>query len=144
MFWRILVIALMVAAAAGLMVQHTVTDSELVTAAQVKASRFSQGAVSLKGTITYVSDDNTFILEDGTGKVELSTCPVWYKRIVLHQGDEVRVIGEVMRNPSLRTKSDFVLSVYKIFKDGDVIPVRRRPGKPPWSSHRLPESGNGY
>ena len=143
MFWRILVIFLLVAVAVGVVVQYTVTDSELVTIAEIRASGYPRGAIALKGTIIY-ANDNRFILDDGTGKVELSTCPVWYKRIYLQPGDEVTVIGEAMKNLSFTMKSDFVVSVYKIFKDGDVILVRRRPGKPPWGSYRLPESRPAY
>ena len=127
----------------GIAVQHTVTDSETVTAAQVKHAGIRPGAITLKGTITY-ANNNTFILNDGTGKVELSTCPLWWKRVDVHEGDKVMVVGEPMRNPSLTMRSDFTLSVYKIFKDGEEIVVRGRPGKPPWSSCRLPADRPGY
>lgn len=143
MFWRILVIVLLVAIAVGVVVQYTVTDSELVTIAEIRARGNPRGAIALKGTIIY-ANDNRFILDDGTGKVELSTCPAWYKRIDMHSGDQVMVIGEVMRNPSFAMRSEFVFSVYKVFKDGDVILVRQRPGKPPWSSYHLPENQPGY
>lgn len=143
MFWRFLVIALVVAAAVGILVQHTVMNSEVVTAAQVKAGGVRPGAVTLRGTITY-ANCNTFILNDGTGMVDLSTCPLWWKRIDLHQGDKVTVVGEAMRNPSFAVRSDFALSVYKIFKDGEVIVVRGRPGKPPWSAQPLPGNQPSY
>ena len=144
MFWRVLVVMLLVAAAVGIVVQRTVTDSEIVTAAQVMARGIRPGAITLKGTITYANNNNSFIMSDGTGKVHLLTCPVWWKRIDLHLGDKVMVVGEAMRNQSLTVKSDFTLSVYKIFVHSDEIVVRGRPGKPPWSSLPLPKDQSGY
>ncbi|MDP2975927.1 MAG: hypothetical protein Q8N45_06890, partial [Anaerolineales bacterium] len=41
--------------------------------------------------VTY-ANNNAFMLNDGTGTVELSTCPIWYKRIDLHEGDEVEAM----------------------------------------------------
>ena len=143
MFWRILVIVLLVAIAVGIVVQHAVMDSEVVTIAKARAAGIRKGAITLKGKVTY-ANNNAFMLNDGTGTVELSTCPIWYKRIDLHEGDEVLVIGEPMRNPSFEMKCDFVLSVYRMFKDGETILVRRRPGKPPWTSFQPPENQPSY
>jgi len=143
-FARVLVVSLLVAVAVGVLVQRTMMESEVATVAQVVSGGVRPGAVVLEGTVTYANDNNTFILSDGTGSVELSTCPVWWMRIDLHLGDIVTVVGEPMRNPSLTTRSDLTLSVYKIFKDGDTIVVRGRPGKPPWSSHPLHANRIGF
>lgn len=127
---RILLISIALAAAAGIVVERTFTNTQIRTIDDVR-SDVAGGTVAVRGTITY-ADENFFILDDGTGKAALSTCPVWYKRITLPRGEQVTVVGEAMRNPSLRSDCDVVLSVYKILRDDQVILVRRGPGKPPW------------
>lgn len=141
MVWKVLIVVLLVAIAVGIVVQHVVTETQTRTIAEVRSRRTTEGIVALQGTITFASA-NTFILDDGTGRVELSTCPIWFKRIDLQVGDHVIAIGEVMRNRSYATKSDFVLSTHKVLKGGAVIQVRGRPGKPPWASYRLPEASS--
>lgn len=138
MTWKFFLIVLFLAVAVGIVVDHTVTDTQIRTISDARSSNTQGGTVVLQGIITY-AEDNTFILDDGTGKAELSTCPVWYKRIDLRNGDYVTVVGQVMNNPSLSMNCNFVLSVYKVFRDREVIQVRIRPGKPPWSSYRAAE-----
>ena len=140
MIWRLLIVIVILAAVVGIVVERTFTQTQIRSIAEVRsASDVRGGTVAIKGRIIYAKD-NRFVLDDGTGTAELSTCPLWYKRIDLHEGDTVMVIGQLMTNPSLVTKSDFILSVYKIFRGGEVIMVRRRPGKPPWTTYRAPET----
>jgi len=129
------VVIIAVAVAAGVVVERVLTNVEIRTIADVRSSDTTGGTVAVRGRIVYASR-NQFILSDGTGRIELSTCPLWYKQVRLYEDDEVVVVGQVMDNPSLTTRSDFVLSVYKIFHRGKVIEIRKRPGKPPWTSHR--------
>lgn len=138
MFWKVLAAVLLVVIGAGVFVEHAVTNVQIRTIADVQSAA-TRGTVALRGSIIFARD-NRFILDDGTGKVELSTCPLWYKRVLLHEGDRVTVVGEVMSNPSFSSKCDFVLSVYKVFRGGEVIQVRRGPGKPPWMTYRPPEA----
>ena len=121
-----------VAITAGVFVERAITNTQIRTIADVQSSHVEGGTVALRGTITF-AENNRFILDDGTGQVELSTCPVWYRRIDLHDGDRIVVVGQLMSNPSLSLRCDFVLSVYKVFRNHEVIQVRRRPGKPPWA-----------
>ncbi|HUV04223.1 MAG TPA: hypothetical protein VMX94_03870 [Armatimonadota bacterium] len=137
MLWKVFATVLLVAVAVGIFVEHAVTNIQIRTIASARSGTTRGGAVALRGTITF-AQDNRFILEDGTGRVELSTCPLWYRRVPLREGDCVTAVGEVMSNPSLHTRCDFVLSVYKVFRGGEVIQVRRGPGKPPWMSYRPP------
>lgn len=137
MLWKVLVVVLVLAAATGLYVEHALTSTQIRTISDVLASDTEGGTVVVKGTIVYASD-NVFILDDGTGKVELSTCPTWYKRIPLLEGDKVTVIGQVMVNPPMNTKTDIALSVYKILRGSETIEVRGRPGKPPWAAYPAP------
>jgi len=123
------------AVSVGYLVQHAVMDDQIRTIRDIKSSDTVGGTVSVRGTISYALD-NRFILTDGTGQVEISTCPLWYKRIDLHKGDKVTVTGQVMHNSSFFADCDFILSAYKIFNNGLVVEVRRRPGKPPWMSYR--------
>lgn len=137
MAWKILITVLLVALTVGTVIQKTFTDTQVRTIAEAKSWQVREGSLALKGKIVYAVD-NTFILDDGTGQVELSTCPLWHKRIHLYTGDEVMVTGEIMRNPSYTSNPDFVFSVFKIFKGREVIQVRRGPGKPPWKSRGIP------
>ncbi len=135
--WKVLVVVVVLAVATGVYVEHAMTSTQIRTIQDVRTSDTEGGTVVVRGKITYASE-NIFILDDGTGKAELSTCPTWYKRIPLYEGDHVTVVGQVMVNPPLNTKVDFALSVYKIIKGGETIEVRGRPGKPPWSSYPAP------
>ena len=139
--WKVLAVVLLVAVGVGLVVERAVTNIQVRTIADVRSSNTRGGTVVLQGTIVF-ADENRFVLDDGTGKVELSTCPVWYKRIDLYKGDRARVMGQVMGNPSFSTQSDFVVSVHKVFHGGRVIRVRTWPGKPPWTSYRAPDVSN--
>jgi hypothetical protein len=135
--WKVILVAIVLAVGTGFYVDHAMTDTQIRTIRDVHHSNTEGGTVIIAGRVTYASD-NVFIIADDTGKAELSTCPMWYKRIMLHEGDEVTVIGQVMINPPLNTKADFALSVYKIIQDGGTIEVRGRPGKPPWASYPAP------
>jgi len=140
--WKLLAVVLLIALAVGVVVEHAVTNVQIRTIADARSAATKGGTVALQGIITFARD-NRFILEDGTGRVELCTCPLWYKRVPLHEGDRVTAVGEVMSNPSFSTRCDFVLSVYKVFRGGEVIQVRGGPGKPPWLSYRPSEAARG-
>lgn len=134
MLWKILLALLLLTIGVGIFIQNAVTKTQIRTISDVRSSDTQGGTVSLEGKIIYARD-NRFVLDDGTGKAELSTCPLWYKQINLQEGDGVIAVGQVMNNPSFTTKSDFVLSVYKIFRGADTFEVRVRPGKPPWITY---------
>jgi hypothetical protein len=134
--WKIMVVVLLAAIAIGVVVERAVTSTQIKKVADIRSARDVEGGtVALKGVIVY-AEENKFVLDDGTGRAELSTCPVWYKRLNLYEGDEIMAVGQVMSNPSLSMKCDFMLSVYKIYKGREMIQVRRGPGKPPWASYR--------
>lgn len=134
-----MVVVVLLTIASGLYVQHAFTNTQIRTIKDVAASDTEGGTVVVRGKIIYAVE-NVFILDDGTGKAELSTCPTWYKRIQIREGDQVTVVGQVMVNPPMNTKVNFALSVYKIIHGGETIEVRRRPGKPPWTSYPAPAS----
>lgn len=139
MVWRILTCVMLLVAAIAMLVQRSVTNSQIRTIADASGADSTGGIVMLSGRVTFAAE-NRFILDDGTGKAEIYTCPVWYKRINMYERDRIRVIGQVMTSIPRSSDSAFVLSAYKIIRGGEVIEVRRKPGKPPWISHSLPES----
>ena len=143
MAWRISIIILLITMAVAIIVEHVFTNTQIRTIKNVISSDTVGGTVAIKGEIVY-AEENRFILNDGTGMAELATCPVWYKRVNLYEGDRVTVVGQVMNNPSMLTRCDFVLSVYKVFKGGEVIQVRSQPGKPPWTSYPAPGEGESW
>lgn len=132
MFWKLFIVVFLVATAVAIVVEHAVTSSNVYTIANVRAADSEVGTVTIHGTVSYASD-NTFAIQDGTGTAELVTCPTWYKRIYLFPGDEVTVIGEVLKSHSIPSKTNITISVYKILRNGKVLEVRDRPGKPPWA-----------
>jgi len=135
--WKIVVGVVLIATATGLYVGFAMSNTQIRTIHDVRTSNTAGGTVVIHGKVTYASD-NLFVIDDGTGRAELSTCPSWYKRISLFTGDDVMVIGEVMVNPPVNTQTDFTLSAYKIIQHGRTIEVRGRPGKPPWTSCPAP------
>lgn len=139
MVWKASATVILVVVCVAVLVQVTVTKTQIYKISRVNIGGNLGGALAIEGRVTYAVD-NIFIVDDGTGKVEVSTCPTWYKRINLYPGDQVTVVGQVMNNPTLTTKTKFVLSAYKIFRGKEVLEVRGRPGKPPWMSYRTPEA----
>lgn len=142
MLWRALAITTLLAIAVGVFVEHTLTSVQIRTIASARSADVTGGTIAIEGTVTYAKN-NRFVVQDSTGRAELTTCPLWYKRINLHEGDKVVVIGEVLSSPPLARKCDFVMSTYRIFRDKDIIEVRRGPGKPPWAFYHL-ETAVGY
>ena len=142
MFWRAIIILTLVALAVGIFVEHTLTDVQIRTIASARSADVQGGTVAIEGTIVYAKN-NRFILQDDTGRAELTTCPLWYKRVNLHEGDKVIAVGEVLTNPPLSRNCDFVLSTYKVFRGREVIEIRRGPGKPPWAFCHL-ETASEY
>jgi|GEM_PF-2506780 len=140
--WKIPLAMTLVAILACLLVEHAVMEKQVWTIADIKNGHVKSGTVVVRGTIAY-SSDNCFILDDGTGKAQLYTCPTWYRRIDLYEGQHVVVVAEVVENPSSTADYDLVLSAYKIFADGDTILIRSRPGKPPWAVREMPLSYRG-
>ena len=139
MVWRILICVMLLVGGVAILVQRSVTKSQIRTIADAAKPESLGGIVTLAGRVTSAAE-NRFILDDGTGKAEIYTCPVWYKRINVYERDRVTVVGQVMRSIPKSSDSALVLSAYKIIRGGAVIEVRRKPGKPPWISHSLPES----
>jgi uncharacterized protein YdeI (BOF family) len=133
--WKSGTVFVLLVLAVAVLVQSTVTKTQIHKISEVKAEHCLGGTVAVEGTITYASE-NVFILEDGTGQVEVQTCPTWYKRVNLYTRDRVMIVGQVANTPSLRTRTDFVLNAYKVFRGSQVIVVRGRPGKPPWINYR--------
>ena len=143
--WKMMAVVILVAIAVGIVVQRAVTNTQIETIAHIKSTDTEGGAVSIRGMITYAAQ-NKFVIKDSTGTAQLSTCPTWYKDIPLHEGEMVTVIGQIMNQAPDRQKCDFALSVYKIFRDGEVIIVRGQPGKPPWVGYRpsTNQTNTGY
>lgn len=138
MVWKIAVVIVLLVAGIAVLVQSTVTKTQIYKISNVKAADSLGGTVAVQGEITS-ANNNVFILEDGTGKLEVDTCPTWYKRVDLYPGDQVIVIGQVANNPSEKLKVNYILNAFKIIKDTQVITVRGRPGKPPWMYYRAPD-----
>jgi hypothetical protein len=125
----------LVAFVVGVLVEHSATTTQVRTIAELRYADIASGIVAVRGTITY-SSGNRFVLRDDTGRVELATCPPWYRRIYLRKGDEVTAIGEILNNAPRMGKCDFILSVCRLVHDGEVIHLRSYPGIPPWATYR--------
>ncbi len=139
MIWKATTVGVIVTLAVAVLVQSTVTKTQIYRISDVKITDSLGGTVAVQGKITYAYN-NVFMLQDGTGKIEVDTCPTWYKRVELFPGDHVVVVGQVANNPSIDSKINFVLNAFKIMKGKETIVVRGRPGKPPWMYYRAPEA----
>ena len=132
MAWRLMIAVLVLATAIGVVVERAVTDIQIRPISSLGKGDLHEGTVAIKGRILY-AHDNRFVVADPTGKAELTTCPVWYRRIGLHVGDKVTVIGEILTAPPIMHDCDVTLSALKVFRGDETIVVRGRPGKPPWA-----------
>lgn len=117
----------------GFMVERAVQRTEIRPISEVKASDTLGGTVAIRGTVSLLVG-NTYQLRDRSGVAELITCPTWYRRIDLREGDRITVVGQVIRDAETSRRSDIVLSVYKIISGDEVITIRERPGRPRWIS----------
>lgn len=142
MLWRALALITLLAIAVGVFVEHTLTSVQIRTIASACSADVTGGTIAIEGTVTYAKN-NRFVVQDSTGRAELSTCPLWYKRVNVHEGDKVIAVGEVLNSPPLARNCNFVMATYKIFRGGDVIEVRKGPGKPPWAFYHR-ETAAGY
>ena len=85
--------------------------------------------VTVEGTVVAVID-NTFVLEDSTGRLIVDTAPDWYMSIPVEAGDAITVVGGVQR----RQDGQLEMDAYRIRTDsGEVITIREGPGRPPWA-----------
>jgi len=85
--------------------------------------------VTVEGTVV-AAIDNTFVLEDNTGRLIVDTAPDWYMSIPVKAGDAVTVVGGVER----RQDGQLEMDAYRIRTDsGEVITIREGPGRPPWA-----------
>ena len=137
MVWRILVCVLVIAAGTGMLVHHAMTATHVRTISQLN-SGYPEGVVAIRGRVAS-TEDNSFMLEDGTGIADVSTCPTWYKQINLCCGEQVTVTGRIIPNAFPSRNSRFVMCAYRIDRAYEVIRIRGKPGKPPWASQRAPE-----
>ncbi|MHB1000201.1 MAG: hypothetical protein ACYC27_13235 [Armatimonadota bacterium] len=135
MVTKILIVAFLVAVAVGVVVSRSVTSTQVHSINEVKSWERG-GMVALNGKVTF-SKNNHFVIDDGTGKAELSTCPSWYKKINLYENDHITVTGQVSKNVPSYKECSFILSVFKIYKDGEVIEIRDRPGRPSWVNNHV-------
>lgn len=133
MLTKVFPVLLALAIAVGVITQIAFTHSGTYTVAEAPVAS-ETAVVTLRGTVTR-SGENGFVLEDRTGKVELQTCPAWYRQISLDQNERVTVTGEIIRNNRPPEGVLYSLAVYKIARQNKPeIVIRTGPGKPPWAS----------
>lgn len=135
MKWKILAVVVLISLAVGIIAERAVTKTQIRAIHDIRVEQAAGGIVAIEGKVSYASD-NRFALDDGTGKAELSTCPTWYKRIDMVEGDKAVVVGQVMGSRPLLRGCRFALCVYKIQHGGATTEVRRGPGVPPWFGYR--------
>ena len=137
MLWRILICVFALCVGIAFWVHHALTRTQISTVADIRTREDTGVSVALQGRVVCV-EDSRFVLDDGTGRAEIATCPAWYKPINICVGERVIVMGRVLKTIRLgRTRSEFVVSAYRILRDGEVIEVRGKPGKPPWAYQRV-------
>jgi uncharacterized protein YdeI (BOF family) len=119
---------------AGMLVQQAFTGTEIERVASAKKTGVSR-LITLQGRISnFVPSDNVFILTDVTGTAELSTCPTWYRKINIHDGEQVTVTGHILTSKPEAPKALYVVAVHYIERpDGSRIALRESIGKPPWA-----------
>ncbi|HOM73228.1 MAG TPA: hypothetical protein PLP86_13380, partial [Armatimonadota bacterium] len=131
MLIRIVPIALAVSVAIGVLAELAFTRSRTFTITSALTDA-ETATITIVGTVT-PHGQNNYILEDKTGKIELQTCPSWYRRILLDHNEKVAVTGAIIKNNKPPEGTLYSLAVFKIERQGKPeIVLRRKPGKPPW------------
>ena len=128
---KALVAVALVAVLVGVFVERSLTAGSVRTIAEARSLAREEGTIVLQGDVVY-AEQNHFVIRDETGTAELVTCPTWYKRICLREGEQVRVVGQLMASPITSAKASVVVKVYRIHRGREVIVVQGSPGKPPW------------
>ncbi|MDO8683998.1 MAG: hypothetical protein Q7N50_11010 [Armatimonadota bacterium] len=139
MYIRGIIAMLVAAVATGIWVERSFTKSSVVTISQA-ANGMETRVIALAGRV-YPLGDNRFLLVDGTGKVEIETCPTWYKEIFLKPGERITLTGERLAGQPTAEGAVFVISALNI--DGGEsgnITIREHLGKPPWALSKKPST----
>ncbi|MBI2842970.1 MAG: hypothetical protein HYX78_06175 [Armatimonadetes bacterium] len=140
MLTKVFPAALALAISIGVLAELALTRSKIYTIAEA-LTESETAVVTVKGKVRPVGP-NVYLLSDGTGRVELQTCPAWYRRIEMRESETVSVTGEILRPYNLPDGVLYVLAVYTIEReDRPEIVLRTKPGKPPWAtSVYIPDS----
>jgi len=89
-------------------------------------------AFTVSGRI-YNIGANIFLLKDSTGAAEVETCPLWYRRISLRDGERVNITGEILQVRPESAEARYRIAAYRIERQGRPgIVLRTAVGRPPW------------
>ena len=134
---RLLVAAILVALVSGVLAERSFTKRKVVTV-RAACGSLDTRIITLRGRL-YPLEENRYILVDTTGRVEVETCPVSYKRIRLEPFETVTVTGERLPGRPGGNGAVFVMAAYCIDGPGGNLILRERLGKPPWAFFRTPQ-----
>jgi hypothetical protein len=134
MEWKPCAVILLSIVLVAILAHLVITSSPTCTISAIKARGLSGQTATLRGRVVEV-DANRFVLDDGTGTIEMATCPAWYREVHLSVGDEVTVTGRVT---SVLSRSDLSVNAHKIVRGKEVIRIRGSAGKPPWTAAYRP------
>ena len=99
------------------------------------ANKISSFAVITVAGNIYNKGENRFLLKDASGAAELETCPVWFKKIEVRDGEHVVVSGEFSTKPSNIAGAKYYIVVHSIQRQGKPgIVLRKTVGKAPWAN----------
>ena len=133
---RLMAAVILVALVTGVLAERSFMKRKVVTV-RAACGSLDTRIITLQGRL-YPLEPNRYLLVDTTGRVEVETCPVWYKHIILEPIEKVTVTGERLLDRPRGNGAVFVMAAYCIDSRGRNIILRERLGKPPWAFSRTP------
>lgn len=90
--------------------------------------------VTVSGNI-YTKSENKFLLKDASGAAEIETCPPWFRKVILRDGEHVQITGEVLQTPARIPGAKYRIAAHRIGRKGEPdIVLRKTVGKPQWTN----------
>ncbi len=133
MFLRVFPVAVALAIAIGVFAELAFTRTKTLRIADALAQAETP-LVTLHGRIIPTESTSAYILDDGSGRALILTCPSWYRRVDLSPNETVTVTGELENPSSARRNTLFTVSAHSISRSGKPeIVLRTQLGKPPWA-----------
>ena len=124
---------LLVVALGVVAVELAFTNPHILTIADAN-KKSSVAVVTVAGNI-YNNGENRFLLRDASGAAELETCPVWFRKIEMCDGEHVVATGEISNLPTHIDGAEYRIVVHSIHRQGkpDIL-LRTTVGKAPWAN----------
>jgi uncharacterized protein YdeI (BOF family) len=107
------------------------TNNPTIGQIQANPSAYYDQIMTLNGNVERYIDENEFMLNNGTGSIEVDTGPPWYQTISVPVGTNVTITGQI----DIMSNGAADLDACRIVTPSETIEIRdcSFEGSPPWA-----------